>query len=368
MFKMLQPLRWIIVRLVVVLFLVMIEGIVAGGWEVTSQLPTQRKAFSTAVVDGKIYLIGGTRFGNRRGPFGLSTVEVYDPQDNRWHRAADMPTPRAQPETAVVAGKIYVLGGYNGIDNRIVNIKTLKVVEVYDPQTDTWEKKQDMSLPRLYFGVGVVNNKIYAIGGEARLEDKNPGAPERLNLVAAYDADTDAWTKRAKMPTRRDGVETAVVNDSIYVFGGSGWPIADWGGPYLPTIEVYHPKINRWKKKPNMPTLKIGFSTIVIGGEIYLIGGHGGVGFRDYLTTVEVYNPKTERWNRITPMPTGNTPFGAAAVNGKIYILGSERGKRVLSPAVEVFDTGFRAVTVKGKLPTRWADLKVQRQEHSLRR
>ncbi|MDD9975580.1 MAG: hypothetical protein OXU27_16340 [Candidatus Poribacteria bacterium] len=33
-----------------------------------------------------------------------------------------------------------------------------------------------------------------------------------------------------------------------------------------------------------------------------------------------------------------------------------------LSPTVEVFDTGFRALTAKGKLPVRWGALKAQRQ------
>ena len=51
-------------------------------WEQITEIPTKRGGFSTAVVDDKIYLIGGTLFENGRGPFGLSTVEVYDPKMN----------------------------------------------------------------------------------------------------------------------------------------------------------------------------------------------------------------------------------------------------------------------------------------------
>lgn len=44
----------------------------AEKWQIVSELPTQRTGFATAVVDGKVYLIGGTPFQNRRGPYGLS--------------------------------------------------------------------------------------------------------------------------------------------------------------------------------------------------------------------------------------------------------------------------------------------------------
>ena len=159
--KTLQHLRWIVVGLTaVVLFLVSIDGVVAGEWEVISQLPIGRSAFSTAVVDGKIYLIGGTLLENESsGPFGLSTVEVYDPHNNSWKKVADMPTPRSTAGAAVVDGKIYVVGGLAATDRRMESTKILKVVEVYDPQTDTWERKQDMSQPRLSFGIGVVEQE-----------------------------------------------------------------------------------------------------------------------------------------------------------------------------------------------------------------
>ena len=354
MFKTLQYLRWVVAGLIViVLFLVTIENSAAEEWEIISQLPTKRWAFSTVVVDGKIYLIGGTPFKNENGgPLGLSTVEVYDTKNNRWQRLTDMPTPRLSSEAAVVDGKIYVVGGFSWIGIPGVDMKMLNVVEVYDPQTDTWSRTQDMSTPRRYLGTGVVDDKIYAIGGENLFEE-----PQRLDLVEVYDPVNDIWAKRADMPTIRDDVKAAVVRDTIYVIGGAGWPRVGWG-PVLATLEAYHPKTNRWQKKSDMPNLIAGFSTVVVDDKIYLIGGHGGVAFEEYLKTVEVYDPETERWDTGPPMPTGNSPFGAEAVNGKIYILGSQRGNREFSLDVEVFDTGFRAVTATGKLPVRWAELK----------
>ena len=330
----------------------------ANEWRMISELPTQRKGFSTAVVDGKIYLIGGTLFENDRdGPYGMSLMEVYDPQTNTWQRFADMPTARSGTRAAVVAGKIYVLAGYVGKDHQ--GAKDLKVVEMYDPQTDTWVRKQDMSRRRATFGIGVVAGKIYAIGGTVHPGDRKPEDPRRVDLVEVYDTATDTWAKRADMPTRRKSVKAAVIRDTLYAIGGSGWPPVGAGGPFLGTIEVYEPRINRWTKRPEMPNPRTAFFSVVIDEKIYLVG--------DFTAEVrpvpiEVYDPATEKWRLIPAAPSVELPFGVAAVNGKIYIFGGYTEDLELLPTIEVFDTGFRAVTATGKLPVQWGALKAARQ------
>lgn len=356
MFKALRYLRWIVIFLFIILCLVTIDNTAAERWEVVSEIPTGRMDFATAVVDGKVYLIGGTRFENRDGPFGMSLVEVYDPETNSWDRAADMPTSRSKAKAVAVDGKIYVLSGVNAVDRLIVNNIPVKVVEVYNPLTDTWTRKQDMPTARKQFGIGAVDGKIYVIGGANFLED-----PWRFNLVESYNFQTDTWMKRAKMPTIRDGVGTGVVNGNIYVFGGGGWPAGPIGGPRLQTIEVYHPKINRWKKMPDMPNLRISFSTVVVQDNIYLIGGFVWQNRTpQYLASVDVYNPETDEWNNIPPMPTPFIPIGAAVVNGNIYVFGGKGENRENFTSVVVFGTGFHPVTARGKLTTRWGKLKTQ--------
>ena len=376
MFRILWFLRWTMIGwIVVMLSHFAIGDAAANEWRVISELPTPRGRFATAVVEGKIYLIGGTPLENlrgverpelgpgiRRGPFGMSLVEVYDPETNTWERLTDMPTVRSSAKVAVVNGKIYVLAGDVGKDNRHVNLKTLKVVEMYDPETDTWVRKQDMSRRRMAYGIGVVAGKIYAIGGNVHVGDKKPEEPGRVDLVEVYDPATNTWAKRAKMPTRRDGVGVGVVRETIYVIGGSGWPPDGQGGPALATIEAYHPKTNRWRKKPDMPNLRWVFLTVVVANKIYLVGGTDLQAGDRRPAPVEVYDPATERWRLLPAMPTIRRPFGVAAVNGKIYIFGGKTEDRELSPIVEVFDTGSRPVEARGKLPTRWGELKAEYQ------
>ena len=96
--------------LVLLLLLMQIESFAGEDWEVITQLPTKRSGIAAAVVDDKIYIIGGT-LENFEGPDGISTIEEYDPQTNTWRQVADMPTPRYYPKAAVVNDTIYVFGG-----------------------------------------------------------------------------------------------------------------------------------------------------------------------------------------------------------------------------------------------------------------
>ncbi|MBC8427752.1 hypothetical protein H8D98_00675 [bacterium] len=175
-----------------------------GSWTKKADMPTTRTGFSTSVVNGIIYAIGGSSDGRRT----LSTVEAYDPATDIWTEKADMPTPRWGLSTSVVNGKIYAIGGANG--------PSLSTVEAYDPATDTWTKKANMPTARQLFSTSVVNDIIYAIGG-------NP--PTSAN--EAYDPVTDTWTEKANMPTTRQVVSTSAVNGRIYVIGGGpDWNVA----------------------------------------------------------------------------------------------------------------------------------------------
>ena len=342
--------KTIVISVVVfILSLMQMESFARNKWEPITQLPTERESFATAVVDNKIYLIGGTLFENRkkrpRGPVGLSTVEVYDTQTNTWQRGVDMPTLRHGAKAAVVNGIIYVFGGYSAKDKNIVNMKFPVLVEAYDPQTDTWSRKQDMPVPRIHFGLGVVAGKVYIIGGRT-------GVHEPITRVDIYDPATDTWAKALQMPVQRDldFDSVAVASNRIYVIGGA-----------TPIIEEYNPISRQWRKMNDMLDLRETFSQVVVKDDIYLIGGFTPKGFK-YLATVDVYNPQTQAWRDIRSMPTAIRPWGAAAVNGKIYVLGGHGEDWEFNSDVVVFDTGFRAVEAVGKLPVRWGELKAEPQ------
>ena len=78
-----------------------------------SKAPMQeaRIGLGVAVVNGKIYAIGGVGTGGGTGGFCVFNEE-YDPATDTWTFKASMPTPRSAFGIAVYQDRIYCIGGY----------------------------------------------------------------------------------------------------------------------------------------------------------------------------------------------------------------------------------------------------------------
>jgi N-acetylneuraminic acid mutarotase len=92
--------------------------------------------FATAAApDGKIYVIGGDGY-DTAAPYlsyrSHAEVEQYDPSTSGWTAKTSMPTARQSLASAVIDGKIYVVGGYT---ISIGEAPTDKL-EIYDPAAD----------------------------------------------------------------------------------------------------------------------------------------------------------------------------------------------------------------------------------------
>ena len=278
-----------------------------------ANMPTSRQCLTSAVVDGKIYCIGGSN-----GSSYLNKVEVYDPITDTWETKTPMPTDRGHLTSAVVDGKIYCIGGYRNSSQGRLN-----TVEVYDPVTDIWETKADMPTARYNLTSGVVDGKIYVIGGYGQV-----GSNLHLNTVEVYDPITDSWETKADMPTARHRMISGVVDGKIYVIGGYGQVNDTNTFDYLNIVEVYDPVTNTWETKADMPTKRADLTSGVVGNKIYVTGGCNGYG---YPKTVEVYDPITNNWESKTDMPAERGSSTSSVINGKIYVIGGYYGVSVLN-------------------------------------
>src|SRR5206468_11955244 len=74
-----------------------------GTWLRFAPMPSGRQEMATAVLDGKIIVIGGY---NRSGA-STSTVSIYDPVKDRWGSAAALPIVTDHNGAAVASGRLY---------------------------------------------------------------------------------------------------------------------------------------------------------------------------------------------------------------------------------------------------------------------
>ena len=316
-----------------------------GTWVKMADMPTARYWFSTAVVDGKIYAIGGTQdSGWNLERAGLSTIEVYDAVTDSWIRKTDMQTQRMGLSTSAVDGKIYAIGG------RDRNI-TLTTVEAYDPATDTWTPKADMPAPEAFAATSVVDGMIYVIGGV------NSSSLAALPAVQAYDPLTDTWRTKADMPTARYLSGSSAVNGKIYAMGGT-----PDGAHVVATVEAYDPATDTWVPKADMLTTRSGLSTSVVNEIIYAIGGSPSGASNDWLgsSVAEAYDVTTDTWTEVADMPTARARHISVALDGIIYVIGGGlKWPEDAFSTVEAFiPDSLSAVSPQGKLVTVWAGIK----------
>lgn len=175
-------------------------------WTERADMPTARFAVSAGVVEGKIYAIGGGVLKDDNQDTPVSAVEEYDPLTDTWTKKADMPGGEYIDASSVVDGNIYLFGGLEGMivagpEGPAVN--AIKIVWRYDPATDIWTRKADMPSPRVGASASAVNGRIYLIGG-------SEGVPEQradrvpLNRVEEYTPEGHPSTVSfwGKLPTK----------------------------------------------------------------------------------------------------------------------------------------------------------------------
>ena len=258
--------------------------------------------------------------------------------DGIWTKRADMPTPRWEHYTGVVDGKIYVIGGAGPV------YEALGTVEVYDPVSDTWETKSPMPTARQGLSTSVVNGKIYAIGG-AEFSSASFSNSEKFSTVEEYDPATDTWTIKSPMPTARGWHSANVVDGKIYIIGGARG--ATPSGMHVVTVEVYDPATDTWSQMGDMPASRGAGSGSVVDGKIYFFGGYGGK------QRVDEYDPSTDTWTQKSEMPTARVGLSTSVLDGKIYLIGGfgHSGYRGVT-TVDVYDPVTDTWTTVPDMPT----------------
>jgi N-acetylneuraminic acid mutarotase len=174
-----------------------------------------RGAGGVAVYGGKIYYAGGLHDGK-----AVAWFDRYNPATDRWKKLPDMPRVRDHFQAAVVDGKLYAIGGRDTTIDA-----TTTAVDVYDltgGAGGTWQTL-DTALPtaRGGFATAVLGRKILVIGGE--------GVDRTYDTVEAYNTATNTWRTLEPMSTARHGIQAAVCAGGVYVAAGGKVP--GGGGP-----------------------------------------------------------------------------------------------------------------------------------------
>ncbi len=184
------------------------RALVGGGnvWTSGTAIPAPSYGLGGAFVGGKFFAISG---------FATARLGIYDVTNNTWSDGAPLPPDtgfnlRQYAGVAVLNGKIYLVGGdTGGSGDRATLLR-------YDPALNTWTTLAPMPLGARYaLGAAALNGKIYAVGGTT------VAGATALNRVEEYDPSGNTWTTKASMPTAHLGALVGAIGGKLYVAGGS---------------------------------------------------------------------------------------------------------------------------------------------------
>jgi N-acetylneuraminic acid mutarotase len=230
-----------------------------------------KRGFSGAVfLNGKIYVIGGND-----GQRTLNYTEIYDTATDTWSYGQPMPTPRRGFAIAQLNGKIYCFGGYN-LETRT----TLTNAEVYDTVLNKWEKLPNMPFPRQGATAVTYNNRIYVLGGVMGTANSGNG-PIFLRDMNYYLVKERQWENGPSLVFDRYYLTSVIHNNIIYAIGGiKGLRPLN----IVETINIENGSTWVSKDELNLQSPRNASVAVYLNGVIYAIGGLGNEG---ELNTVE---------------------------------------------------------------------------------
>jgi N-acetylneuraminic acid mutarotase len=177
-------------------------------WSTRANMPVASACGGSAVISGKLYVFSGCTRSSTGAQIAARLLHRYDPSTNLWTALHNAPVAHIDPAIGVISGKLYVVGGNDGVTG--VAIRRL---DVYDPATNTWSTKAAIPTARTAPAGAAIGGKLHVIGG------RNGGT--YLNTVEAYDPVTDSWAARPAMPTPRSGLGVGVISSLLYAVGGA---------------------------------------------------------------------------------------------------------------------------------------------------
>lgn len=280
-------------------------------WLVNSPMPTPRSVSAAGVIDGKLYIVGGS--DKQRKKVAFDSLEIFDPATEQWTIGETLPERRDGPGSAVYDGKLYVVGGAVGTDY-------FDDLFIYDPVNDSWSSGESMPTPRYCPAVGAIDGRLYVAGGViAEVED--------IATFEIYDIAGDFWLTTYDMPTARGQPAFGVIDDQLYVAGGFTEQLVTTG-----VLEIYDPS-TRWDTTVSAMSFAIAEAAgVVWDGKLYIVGGiiQQGPDSRSIVNYLSVYDPVANTWAQLEDMPTLRSESAAGVIDGKIYVVGGyhKREKR----------------------------------------
>jgi N-acetylneuraminic acid mutarotase len=219
-------------------------------WRVLPDLPVPRHHLMAAVVDGRLFAIGGF---SESGFDAVSTV--WELVGDAWEVRAALPVPLGAAAAVTLDGVVYVVGG-----------APVGGLYRYDPGSDVWASLRAPSHDREHLAAVAFGGEVWALGGRWQ--------GEMFSSTEVYDPETDSWRPGPSLNEERSGFGATIAGETIVVAGGEVFD------PDRALVSVEILGEGEWEVGDRLPFGLHGNPLAFVSGALYVPGGStraGGV-------------------------------------------------------------------------------------------
>lgn len=249
-------------------------------WTTLTPMNEAKHGFQMAAYNNYIYVFGGFTFSDQHKPQwkSVDTIERYDINNNTWTTLnVKLPRRRSSNALAVVDDIVYFIGGWDSTP------KTANDKEgVFHPEIDTFDLKTETvstlatqltpPLRRALTAVSL-NDEIYLLGGIGQ------GAShfDWVDNVTVFKPKLNTWEEKSPLPFPTFAPGAGVINDKIFFIGGMILKdIKTFDLNYVDDIYVMDTKKDKWFHSGVYLNENKGFPQVVPlnNKELGILGGH----------------------------------------------------------------------------------------------
>ena len=268
------------------------------GWRTHAPLPEPRSEVAAAAAGGEVVVAGGFLADGTTS----ARVDAFKPATNSWRRLPDLPVAvnhamaasdgrrvivvggysgaigagqitrgawiltgarwsplpalpegRAAGGAAVVAGRLYVVGGVapGGLATRtlVLHLGRLRWSTAPGPA------------PREHLAVTASQERIYAVAG------RRAGIDTNVATVQSYVPGAKRWLTLPPVPSPRGGTGAAVASGRLLSIGG------EEPNGTIPSVYEYDIAGRTWSQLPDMRTTRHGLGVVALGARVFAVAG-----------------------------------------------------------------------------------------------
>ncbi|XP_077291927.1 uncharacterized protein LOC143915247 isoform X3 [Arctopsyche grandis] len=260
-------------------------------WKTPVNINFKRYNYAVAVIESKIYIIGGDDEGG-----ASKDVNVYCTVSNKFDELNAMTVNRCDLTAVPLEDCIYAIGGWN--DSLV-----LDAVEKYNPYKKIWENVEKLAKPRKSPCAVIYNNRIICFGNK-----KSHG-------IFEFSSSNNEWSKIGKMNNERRRYMAFVWENSLNSDGKQDQIVdADSGA----SCSFDKENLNTDLSNQNPQSNPIGSNRNLEEKTVIILGG-----FETGDNSMDTYNPISKKiYLKFLDLPKIFNGFASVVYNKKLLIFG----------------------------------------------